>query len=150
MKLDPGLVDDAAEFMLATREAVARNAPPEEHDQLQKAYGAKVTARWAARSKLLKVDDDVLTSDPESDDSTDLYTTVIATVLRARKAEIQPPVTFDALEASTGIKVRRLKYLINGERPIHMGDFIRLTTALNLDPAAVIQTAATRVETRAS
>ena len=138
------------ELMLATGEAVARNAPPEEHEQLRKTYGAKNMARWTARSKLLKIDDDVLTTDPESDDSTDLYTTVIATVLRARKAEIQPPVTFDALEASTGIKVRRLKYLINGERPIHMGDFIRLTTALELDPAVIVTEAATRVETRAS
>ena len=147
VKFEPGELADGAEFMRATREAAARNAPPEEHDQLLKVYRAKVFARWAARSKLLKVDDDVLLSGPESDDP---YDTAIAAVLRARKAELKPRVTFKSLEASTGIKVRRLKYLINGEHPIHMGDFVRLTTALDLDPAAVIQAATDRVENTAA
>jgi hypothetical protein len=76
---EPGELADMAEFMLATREAVTRNAPPEEHDQLRKAFGAKVTARWAARSKLLEVDDDVQNLDPERDDAKDPYKTAIAT-----------------------------------------------------------------------
>ena len=76
----------------------------------------------------------------------DTYNSAIAAVLRARKAELRPRLTFEALEATTGIKLRQLKYLFNGERAIHMADFCAITSALGLDPGWVIQSAADRVE----
>ena len=76
-------------------------------------------------------------------DEKDRYNAAIAATLRAEKAELRA--TFPSLEAATGIKLRKLKALLNDEVSIRMGDFIRLTTALDLDPAVVITEAAARV-----
>lgn len=88
---------------------------------------------------------DVNTSDEKSKDP---YNTAIAELFRGRKAELQ--FTFVALEAASGIKLRQLKVLLHDEAAIRMGDFIRLTTALDLDPADVIQRAADRAENTAA
>lgn len=76
--------------------------------------------------------------------ATDPYNAAIAAILRAQKAELRA--TFPSLETTTGIKLRKLKALLNDEVSIRMGDFILLTTALKLDAAATIQSAADRVE----
>ncbi|POH70819.1 hypothetical protein C3B59_03895 [Cryobacterium zongtaii] len=47
--IDPGELADAREYLLATSEAVARDASPEEHVLLRKTYSAKVVARWETR-----------------------------------------------------------------------------------------------------
>ena len=78
----------------------------------------------------------------------DVYNSAIAAVLRARKAELR--LTFDDIEAATGIGVQTLKRLINDQRSIHMGHFIKIVAALDLDAAEVVQAAAARVEKTAS
>jgi len=143
--IDPDTLADTVQFTLATREAVARNAPPEEHTQIRKAYFAKLMARWTAGVIALEFDDDnALTMDVPRDDATDPYNTAIAALLRARKAELR--VTFPTLETVTGIKLRQLKALVNDEVAIRMGDFIKLATALGMSPAKLVQAAADRVE----
>ena len=76
------------------------------------------------------------------------YNAAIAAILRAQKAELRA--TFPDLETATGIKLRKLKALLNDEVSLRMGDFILLTTALQLEPAATIQAAADRSEKTAS
>ena len=82
--------------------------------------------------------------DTNEPNTKDVYNSALAMVLKLRKTELG--LTFEDLEASTGIKVQTLKRLVSDQRSIHMGDFIKLTTALNLDPADAIQSAADRVE----
>ena len=65
-------------------------------------------------------------------------------VLKLRKTELG--LTFEELEALTGIRAQTLKRLVSDQRAIHMGDFIKLTTALGLDPGKAVQSAAERVE----
>lgn len=82
--------------------------------------------------------------DTNQAEPTDAYNSAIAAIIRARKAELR--LTFEALEASSGINLRTLKRLVNDQRPFLMGNFIKLTAALDLDPAEVVQSAASRVE----
>ena len=86
--------------------------------------------------------------DTPKDDNKDPYNSSIAAIMRARKAELR--LTFEELEAGSGINLRTLKRLINDQRPILMGNFVKLAAALKLDPAAVVQSAADRVENTAS
>lgn len=74
----------------------------------------------------------------------DAHNSAVAAMFRARKAELR--ITFDALEAATGLKQQTLKRLVNDHRPIHIGDFMSVAFALELDPAAVIDAAEARVK----
>ena len=86
--------------------------------------------------------------DAKRDDAKDPYNAAIAAILKAQKAALRA--TFPELETATGIKLRKLKALLNDEVSLRMGDFIRLTTALQLEPAATIQAAADRAEKTAA
>ena len=86
--------------------------------------------------------------DTNKDETKDAYNSAIAAIMRARKAELR--LTFEALEKSSGINLRTLKRLVNDERPFVMGNFVKLANALELDPAAVVQSAADRVENTSS
>lgn len=66
----------------------------------------------------------------------DPYNIAAAELMRARKSELR--LTFDELGAASGIAVRRLKGLINAQAPMHLGDFILLSKALELDPKDVV------------
>lgn len=48
-RISPEVLADAANFILATREASDRNAPSEEHAQLRQAYREKLTGLWRER-----------------------------------------------------------------------------------------------------
>lgn len=75
--------------------------------------------------------------DTKSTEWKDAYNTAVAEVLRARKSEIR--MTFDELEAETGINIVTAKRLINGKRAINMSSFILLARALRFDqPSDVI------------
>ena len=82
--------------------------------------------------------------DTLKDDLKDPYNSAIAAIMRARKAELR--LTFEELETKSGINLRTLKRLVNDQRPILMGNFVKLAAALELDPAETVQAAADRVE----
>ena len=71
----------------------------------------------------------------------DPYNTAVVEVLSARKDKPSEKVTFERLSELSGIKVRQLKYLLNDERQLHMGEFLSICTALKLDPADVVDEA---------
>ena len=81
-------------------------------------------------------------------ETADPYNAAIAEVFRMRKVEKR--LTFEALEVLTGINLRTLKRLINGQRAIMLGNFIKLCEALDEDPADVIRRSADRVENTSS
>lgn len=76
----------------------------------------------------------------------DLYNAAIAAQLRILKAGIGKSMTFSALEALTGIKLRQLKYLFNDQRSIHMSEYMVILQALGKDPAEAMAEAQAVVE----
>lgn len=73
----------------------------------------------------------------DTNEPIDEYTVEIAKVLKHQQV-IELDITFDELEARSGIPVGSLKRYINGQRPIKMGQFFKLCAALSLDPADVV------------
>jgi hypothetical protein len=67
-------------------------------------------------------------------------------LLRARKAELR--VTLGEFEGPSGVNLRTPKRLINHERAINMGHFIKLAAGLDRNASEVVQAVADRVETR--
>lgn len=73
----------------------------------------------------------------------DAYNDAIASVLRGRKSELR--MSNDDLAAASGIPERTFSRLLNGERPMRMGQFFALVTALQLDPSYVAAEASKRI-----
>ena len=71
-------------------------------------------------------------------ETADAYNTAIVKILDARKNELRK--TFVELETASGINLRTIKRLLKDERPMRMGQFIALVTALELDPSEVVAT----------
>lgn len=49
--------------------------------------------------------------------------------------------TYEAIEAASGIKTRQLKYLFNDQRAISLSAYLGITAALGLDPAVPMRAA---------
>lgn len=64
--------------------------------------------------------------------------------------KLEKRLTFEALEVLTGINLRTLKRLINGQRAIMLGNFIVLCEALDEDPPDVIRRSVSLVENTSS
>jgi len=68
------------------------------------------------------VDTENKTSDP-----LDPYNDALAALIRGRKAELG--LTYQDIEAATGINLRTAKRLFDGQRPIKFGNFLLLCAA---------------------
>jgi transcriptional regulator with XRE-family HTH domain len=71
-----------------------------------------------------------------TNDPNDAFNTATAEIIDARKHELR--MTYEELEAKSGVNMRTLKRLVTGERPFRMGQFFAVASALGLDPAEVM------------
>jgi len=86
--------------------------------------------------------------DTMSDGPKDIYNAALAEILRARKNEKR--LTFDELSEASGIKLRTLKRLINGEAELSFDQMVALGISLDLDVPAIIHDAIVAAEKTSS
>lgn len=73
----------------------------------------------------------------------DAYDTAVAAVLDEHREELR--FTYTALAKESGINLRTLHRLLDGERPISLPNFIAIVRTLGLDPSQVIAEASARI-----
>ena len=73
----------------------------------------------------------------------DPYNDALAALLRGRKAELG--LTYQDIEDATGVNLRTIKRLFDGQRSIMFGIFIKFCAALNLDPGETVDEVEARV-----
>lgn len=74
----------------------------------------------------------------------DAYNAAIAMVLKLRRSELS--MTLAEVAAASDITAQSVQRFLAGERAIHLGNFIALAHALQIDPAAVMEQAYERIE----
>ena len=76
-------------------------------------------------------------------DLLDPYNDALAALLRGRKAELN--LTYQELADATGVNLRTIKRLFDGQRSIMFGNFIKFCAALGLDPGETVDAVEARV-----
>jgi len=76
-------------------------------------------------------------------DNVEPYSAALSAILRMRKTELK--VTFADLERESGLDLRNIKRLLSGDSEVKFGYFVKLCSALKLDPGETIDAVEARV-----